>query len=80
MVEEVKTKVIIAGGGIAGPVLAILLKSKGYETIVYEKVDTLTDVGLSLWYALLAAHTVVFAELPPVCSPMVCVSSGSYRV
>ncbi|KAH9832255.1 uncharacterized protein C8Q71DRAFT_778149 [Rhodofomes roseus] len=45
---ENKTKVIIAGAGIAGPVLAILLKSKGYDPIVYERVDALTDVGLSL--------------------------------
>lgn len=47
---ETKTKVIIVGGGIAGPVLAILLKSKGYDPIVYEKVAALADVGLSIWY------------------------------
>ena len=46
-----KTKVIVVGGGIAGPVLAIILKSKGYDPIVYEKVDALADVGLSIWYA-----------------------------
>lgn len=46
-----KTKVIVAGGGIAGPVLAIFLKMKGYEPIVYERTDALSDVGQSLWYA-----------------------------
>ena len=41
-------KVIIAGGGIAGPVLGMLLKLKGYEPIIYERLDALTDTGLSL--------------------------------
>lgn len=60
--KETKTKVIIAGGGIAGPVLAILLKSKGYDPIVYEKVDTLADVGLSLWYAHLRLYAPLFTQ------------------
>ncbi|OBZ66994.1 Zeaxanthin epoxidase, chloroplastic [Grifola frondosa] len=42
------TKVIIAGGGIAGPVLAIFLKLKGYEPVVYERADSPTGLGLSL--------------------------------
>ncbi|KZT70890.1 FAD/NAD(P)-binding domain-containing protein [Daedalea quercina L-15889] len=45
---KTKTRVIIAGAGIAGPVLAIFLKAKGYDPIVYEKVEALADVGLSL--------------------------------
>ncbi|CCL99839.1 uncharacterized protein FIBRA_01863 [Fibroporia radiculosa] len=45
---EDKTKVIIAGAGIAGPVLAIFLTLKGYNPIVYERIDTLADSGLSL--------------------------------
>ncbi|KAM5543302.1 hypothetical protein V8D89_003176 [Ganoderma adspersum] len=42
------TKVIIAGGGVAGPVLAILLKLRGYDPIIYERLDAPTDMGLSL--------------------------------
>ncbi|RDX45672.1 FAD/NAD(P)-binding domain-containing protein [Lentinus brumalis] len=44
----VSTKVIIAGGGIAGPVLAMLLKAKGYDPVIYERTDGPTDMGLSL--------------------------------
>ena len=40
--------VIIIGCGIAGPVLAILLKRKGYNPIVFEKVQALGDAGASL--------------------------------
>ncbi|CDO74349.1 hypothetical protein BN946_scf184645.g5 [Trametes cinnabarina] len=43
-----KTKVIIAGAGIAGPVLGMFLKAKGYEPIVYERTHQPTDNGLSL--------------------------------
>ncbi|PYH70922.1 FAD-dependent oxidoreductase [Aspergillus vadensis CBS 113365] len=40
--------VLIIGCGIAGPVLAILLKRKGYNPIVFEKVQALGDAGASL--------------------------------
>ncbi|GBE81426.1 FAD/NAD(P)-binding domain-containing protein [Sparassis crispa] len=43
-----KTKVIIAGCGIAGPVLAIFLKGKGYEPVVYERLEKPTEQGLSM--------------------------------
>ncbi|KZT70894.1 FAD/NAD(P)-binding domain-containing protein [Daedalea quercina L-15889] len=43
-----KTKVIIAGAGIAGSVLAIFLKLKGYEPVVYEKIPEVTYAGLAL--------------------------------
>jgi salicylate hydroxylase len=43
-----KNKVIIIGCGIAGPVIALLLKQKGYEPTVIEKVKQLGDVGGSL--------------------------------
>ncbi|KAH9920084.1 uncharacterized protein B0H18DRAFT_1096002 [Fomitopsis serialis] len=46
--SSTKTKVIIAGAGIAGPILATFLKLKGYDPTVYERVDALTDAGLSL--------------------------------
>ncbi|KAI0692348.1 FAD/NAD(P)-binding domain-containing protein [Cerioporus squamosus] len=42
------TKVIIAGGGIAGPVLAMFLKAKGYDPVIYERTEGPTDMGLSL--------------------------------
>ncbi|GLB07584.1 hypothetical protein AtubIFM57258_002931 [Aspergillus tubingensis] len=40
--------VLIIGCGIAGPVLAILLKRRGYNPIVFEKVQALGDAGASL--------------------------------
>ncbi|PWY75681.1 FAD/NAD(P)-binding domain-containing protein [Aspergillus eucalypticola CBS 122712] len=40
--------VLIIGCGIAGPVLAILLKREGYNPIVFEKVQALGDAGASL--------------------------------
>lgn len=40
------TKVIVVGAGIAGPVLAIFLKLKGYNPTVYERVAELPDGGL----------------------------------
>lgn len=45
-----KTKVIVAGAGIAGPVLALFLKTKGYEPVIYEKINEVNDVGLSILY------------------------------
>ncbi|OCH92785.1 FAD/NAD(P)-binding domain-containing protein [Obba rivulosa] len=42
------TKVIIVGCGIAAPVLAIFLKLKGYEPVVYERLSEPTGLGLSL--------------------------------
>ncbi|KAI0707815.1 FAD/NAD(P)-binding domain-containing protein [Earliella scabrosa] len=44
----VATRVVIVGGGIAGPVLAMLLKAKGYDPVIYERTDAPTDLGLSL--------------------------------
>ncbi|KAE9367253.1 salicylate 1-monooxygenase-like protein [Stipitochalara longipes BDJ] len=39
------TKVLIIGAGIAGPILALLLKKKGYNPIVLEKVRELGEAG-----------------------------------
>jgi len=39
---------LIIGCGVAGPVLAALLKGKGYHVIVFEKVAELGDAGASL--------------------------------
>lgn len=44
------TKVIISGAGIAGPVLAMFLKLKGYEPVVYERTEKISGLGLSLMY------------------------------
>lgn len=45
-----ETKIIIAGGGIAGMVLAMLLKLKGYAPTVYERNEGPSTMGLGLWY------------------------------
>ncbi|KAJ3809644.1 FAD/NAD(P)-binding domain-containing protein [Lentinula aff. lateritia] len=42
------TKVIIVGCGVAGPVLACILKSKGFRPVVYERIKRDSDGGLSL--------------------------------
>lgn len=44
------TKVIIVGAGIAGPVLGMLLKMRGYNPIVYERLPAFSTAGLSLVY------------------------------
>lgn len=43
-----RTKVLIVDCGVAGPVLAVLLKHKSYQPLVFEKVKRLGDVGASL--------------------------------
>ncbi|KAI0328405.1 FAD/NAD(P)-binding domain-containing protein [Cubamyces sp. BRFM 1775] len=41
-------KVIIAGCGVAGPALGIILKLQGYNPIIYERTDGPSELGLSL--------------------------------
>ncbi len=41
-------KVIVVGSGIVGPVMAVMLRSKGYDVVIVERVDTLEPAGLSL--------------------------------
>jgi salicylate hydroxylase len=48
MAPKQPTKVLVIGCGIAGPVLALLLKRSGYQPIVFEKVNKLGDAGASL--------------------------------
>jgi salicylate hydroxylase len=43
--------VLVIGGGIGGPVLAIHLKNKGFKPIIFEKVRELKDVGGTLMLA-----------------------------
>ena len=50
------TKVIIVGAGIAGPVLAMFLKAKGYNPIIYERLHGITELGLGLLYACLPCY------------------------
>ncbi|KAJ5738604.1 FAD/NAD(P)-binding domain-containing protein [Penicillium malachiteum] len=40
--------VLIIGCGVAGPVLSLLLKNKGYQPVIYEKVRVLGEAGASL--------------------------------
>lgn len=39
---------MIIGCGVAGPVLAVLLKHKSHQPLVFEKVKRLGDAGVSL--------------------------------
>jgi salicylate hydroxylase len=40
--------VLVIGAGIAGPVLALFLKARGYNPILFEAHPSLEDAGLSL--------------------------------
>lgn len=51
----VPTRVLIIGGGIAGPVLGLHLKLRGYEPIVYERLRQFVDLGVGLLYAVSSA-------------------------
>ncbi|GJE95030.1 FAD-dependent monooxygenase [Phanerochaete sordida] len=42
------TRVGVIGAGVAGPVIAMLLKQQGYDPVVYERLDALSDAGLGL--------------------------------
>ena len=44
-------KVIIVGGGIGGLCAAIALQQQGHEVLVYERAETIGEVGagLTLW-------------------------------
>ncbi|KAI0656544.1 FAD/NAD(P)-binding domain-containing protein [Cubamyces menziesii] len=41
-------KVIIAGCGVAGPALGVVLKLQGYDPVIYERTDGPSELGLSL--------------------------------
>ena len=47
--SDASPTVAVIGAGIAGPVLAIFLKLKGYAPTLYERTDSVADAGLSLW-------------------------------
>ena len=44
------TKVLVIGAGIAGPLLAVFLKRKGYDPVLCERTEHISTAGLSLWY------------------------------
>jgi salicylate hydroxylase len=44
------TRVGVIGAGIAGPILAIFLKSKGYNPTVYERAEAMVDSGIGHGY------------------------------
>ncbi|KAJ4468286.1 hypothetical protein J3R30DRAFT_1696213 [Lentinula aciculospora] len=46
--SERATRIIIVGCGVAGPVIACILKSKGYRPVIYERIKRNSDGGLSL--------------------------------
>ncbi len=49
MASTVKpSTVLVVGAGISGPVAALLLKQKGYQPTIVEKVQDLSDVGIAL--------------------------------
>ncbi|KAG0706059.1 hypothetical protein DFH29DRAFT_980555 [Suillus ampliporus] len=43
-----KIRVIVVGAGIAGPVLATFLKTRGYDPIIYERLPSAGEGGLRL--------------------------------
>ena len=46
------TRVGIIGGGISGPVMAMFLKYKGYQPIIYERSMSVKDRGLGIGYVV----------------------------
>lgn len=59
-------EVLIIGGGIAGPVLAILLKSKGFQPVIFERDHENSPAGMTLGYVhsyLWETHLYLFSDL-----------------
>ena len=52
-------KVIVVGCGIAGPVLAMFLKNKGYDPILYDRLEGPQTAGLSLMYVVLSLRDIL---------------------
>ena len=55
-------KVGVIGCGIAGPVLAIFLKLKGYEPVVYERYESTADAGLVIGYVSICSLKSYFSN------------------
>ena len=43
-------RVLVIGCGIAGPVLSIFLKRKGYDPVLFDRLDGVQEAGISLMY------------------------------
>lgn len=41
-------RVGVIGAGVSGPVMAMFLKQKGYDPVLYERLDTPSDAGLGI--------------------------------
>jgi salicylate hydroxylase len=48
MAAETMRTVLVIGAGMAGPVLALFLKDRGYNPVVFEAHSSLEDAGLSI--------------------------------
>jgi len=58
-------KALIIGGGIAGPVTAILLKQAGFDAAVYEAFPYSTGIGGGLQIAPNGMHVLAEMGSPP---------------
>lgn len=57
------TRVGVIGAGMAGPVLALFLKAKGYDPVVFERRDPSSDAGLGIGYVPCLPMSTVSTDL-----------------
>ncbi|EKM52862.1 uncharacterized protein PHACADRAFT_100160 [Phanerochaete carnosa HHB-10118-sp] len=55
-------RVAVIGAGVVGPVAAMLLKQKGYDVVLYERLDSPSEAGLGL--AIQQNGQAVLARIP----------------
>ncbi|GJE95021.1 FAD-dependent monooxygenase [Phanerochaete sordida] len=55
-------RVAVIGAGIAGPVAAMFLKQQGYDPVIFERNDGVTDAGLGI--AIAGNGTRVLSQIP----------------
>lgn len=60
-----RTRVGVIGAGIAGPVAAMFLKQKGYDPVLYERLDSPSNAGLSIGYVSSLLPPPAAARSPP---------------
>jgi len=48
MANEPRNTILVVGAGLAGPVLSLFLKDRGYDVVIFEAHSTLEDAGLSV--------------------------------
>ena len=49
-------RVLVIGCGIAGPILAIFLKRKGYDPVLFDRLDGVQEAGISLMYVPFSSY------------------------